>query len=44
MCGVRDLFHVYLNRCEFNFLRLHIDKTNQFCIIIDNGRVPGMVK
>ena len=25
---VRDLFHVYLNRCEFHSLRLHIDKAN----------------
>ena len=29
MCGVRDLFHVYLNRCEFNFLRLHIYLRNK---------------
>ena len=24
----KDLFHVYLNRCEFLFLMLHINKTN----------------
>ena len=41
---IRDLFHVYLNRCEFHFLRLHINKTNLFCFIIDNGRVSTMVK
>ena len=29
--GVGDLFHVYLNRFEFHFLRLHINKTNNFC-------------
>ena len=25
----RDLFHVYLNRYVFHFLRLHINKTNK---------------
>ena len=37
-------FHDYLNRCEFHFLRLHINKTNKYCFIIDKGRVPSMVK
>ena len=27
---VRDMFHVYLNKFEFHFLRLHIIKTNKF--------------
>ena len=29
--GIRDVFHVYLNRFEFLVLRLHIIKTNKFC-------------
>ena len=41
---IQDLFHVYLNKCEFQFLRLHIDKTNTFCFLIDNGRVTGTTK
>ena len=41
---VRDLFHVYLNRFEFHFLRLHINKTNKFCFFMHNGRVPGIAK
>ena len=40
---IRDLLRVYLNKCEFHFLQLHINKTNTCCFIIDNGRVPGMV-
>ena len=40
---LRDLCHVYLNRCDFHFLRMHINKTNKFCLIIHNGHVPGMV-
>ena len=28
--NARDLFHVYLNRFEFHFLRLHINETNIF--------------
>ena len=41
---VQDLFHVYLNKCEFQFLLLHINKTNTFCFLIDNGRVTGTTK
>ena len=41
---LQDLFHVYLNKCEFQFLRLHINKTNTFCFLIDNGRVTGTTK
>ena len=41
---LQDLFHVYLNKCEIQFLRLHIDKTNTFCFLIDNGRVTGTTK
>ena len=44
ICIIRDLFHVYLNKCEFYFLRRHINKTNTFCFFINNGRVPGMAK
>ena len=40
----RDLFHVYLNRFEVHFLRLHVYKTNTFYFLINNGRVPGMAK
>ena len=32
--GIRDLFHVYLNRCEFHFLRLDINITNIFYFLI----------
>ena len=39
--ALQDLFHVYLNKCEFQFLRLHINKTNTFCFLIDNGHVTG---
>ena len=41
---IRDLFHVYLNKFEFHFLRLHINKTNKYCFFIHNGRVTGIVK
>ena len=40
---VRDMFHIYLNRCEFHLLRLHINKTNIFYFLIHNRRIPGMV-
>ena len=39
-----DLSHVYLNRCEFLLLRLDINKTNKFYLLINNGHVPDMVK
>ena len=42
--NIRDLFNVYLNRFEFHFLWLHINKTNKFCLFMHNGRVPGIVK
>ena len=41
---VRDLFHVYLNKCEFNFSRLHVNKINKFCLLLNNGRVPYLIK
>ena len=41
---IRDLFHVYLNKFEFHFLRLHINKTNKYCFFIHNGRVTGIAK
>ena len=41
---VRDLFHVYLNKCEFHFSRLHVNKINNFCFHLNNGGVPGMTK
>ena len=41
---LRDLFHVYLNRFEFYFLWLHINKTNKFCFFMHNGRVPCIAK
>ena len=37
---IRDLFHVYLNKFEFHFLQLHINKTSQFCFLINNRCVP----
>ena len=41
---IRDMFHVYLNRFEFHFLRLHIIKTNKFCFFMHNRRVLGIAK
>ena len=41
---IRYLFHVYLNRLEFHFLQLHINKTNKFCFFMHNGRVPDIAK
>ena len=42
--GIRDMFHVYLNRFEFHFLWLHIIKTSKFCFFMHNGLVPGIAK
>ena len=42
--SIRDMFHVYLNRFEFHFLRLHIIKLNKFCFFMYNSRVPGIAK
>ena len=44
MSLIQDLFHAYLNKWEFQFLRLYINKTNTFCFLIDNGRVTGASK
>ena len=33
-----------VDRFEFHFLRLHINKTNTFCFFLNNGRVSGNVK
>ena len=41
---VRDLFHVYLNKFEFQFLRLHMNRTRKFCFLINDGRVTGTTK
>ena len=41
---IQDLFHVYLNKCEFQCLCLHINKTNTVCFLIDNGRATGTTK
>ena len=41
---VRDLFHVYLNRCEYRCLRLDIIKTNTNYFLINKGSVPDIVK
>ena len=30
--AIRDLFHVYLNRFEFHFLRLHVIKTKKILL------------
>ena len=38
--NIRDMFHVYLNRSEFDFLWLHIIKTHKFGFVIHNERVP----
>ena len=42
--NIRDMFHVYLNKFEFRFLRLHVNKTNKFCFFVLNGRVFGIAK
>ena len=42
--GIRDLFHVYLNKFEFHFLHLHIYKTNKICFLINKGSVTGTTK
>ena len=34
----------YLNRFEFHFLWVHINKTNTFCFFMHNGRIPGIAK
>ena len=39
-----NMFHVYLNKCEFRFSRLDVNKINNFCFLLNNGRVPGMAK
>ena len=37
--------YVYLNRFEFQFLQLHINKTNKCCFfMIHNVRIPGIAK
>ena len=41
---IRDMFNVYLNKFEFRFLRLHVNKTNKFCFFMLNGRVFGIAK
>ena len=41
---IRDMFHVYLNRFEFHFLQLHINKTKPFCFFMHNKRVSGIAK
>ena len=42
--NVPDLFHVYMNKCEFHFSRLHVNKINNFCFLLINGCVPCMTK
>ena len=37
---LQDLFHVYLNKCEYHFSRLHVNKISNFCFLLNNGRVP----
>ena len=42
--NIRDLFHVYLNKFEFHFSRLHVNKINNFCFLLNKRRVPCMTK
>ena len=44
MLKIRDLFHVLLIKFEFHFSRLHVNKINNFCFLLDNRRVPCMNK
>ena len=39
-----ELFHIYLNKCDFHFSRLPGNKINNFCFLLNNGRVPVMTK
>ena len=41
---IQEVFHVYLNKCEFYFSRLHVNKIYNFCFLLHNGCVPGMTK
>ena len=41
---IRDMFHVYLNKCEFRFSRLLVIKIKFFCFLLNYGRVPCMTK
>ena len=41
---IQEMFHVYLNKFEFQFLRLLINKTHNCCFIVHNGHVPGIAK
>ena len=41
---LQDIFHVYLNRSEFDFLWLHIIKTNKICFFMHNECVHGINK
>ena len=41
---LQDMFHVYLNKFEVHFLRLHIIKTNKFYFSMHKRRVPGIAK
>ena len=43
-CQIRGMFHVYLNRFKFHFLRLHINKASKFCFFMHNIYVPGIAK
>ena len=36
---IRELFHVYLNKCKFHFSRLHLNKISNVCFLLNNGRV-----
>ena len=41
---IPDLFHVYLNKCEFHFSSLHVNKINNFCFLLNKGCVPCKTK
>ena len=41
---LQELFHVYLNKFEFHFLRLHVNKINNFCFLLNYRRAPCMTK
>ena len=39
MWTLRGLFQLYLNKFEFHFSRLHVNKINNFCFLLNNRRV-----
>ena len=41
---LQEVFHVYLNKFEFHFSRLHVHKMNNFDFLLNKGHVPCTTK